>query len=102
MKKRFYWTRGVHVDGNKKELSAKNIGDMVCISDEWDETDFNIYILKYSNYNIMMMSTFSDLTMQEGQKEERRMINGKLLKLRHPTSLMIIIDTGMQWKITMH
>ena len=32
----------------------------------------------------MMMSNFSDLTVQEDQKEERRILNGEVAKLKHP------------------
>ena len=41
--KRHYWTRGVHGDGINKYYSSKHIGDMVCISDGWDDTEFNIF-----------------------------------------------------------
>ena len=41
---------------------------MGCLSDEWDETEFNIFILKEPDYNIMMMSTFLGLTVPESQK----------------------------------
>ena len=46
----------------------KNIYDVVCISGEWEKTEFNIFVLKEPDYNIMMMSTFSGLTVPEGQK----------------------------------
>ena len=32
----------------------------------------------------MMMSTFSCLTVQKGQKEERRMVNGEIIKFKYP------------------
>ena len=65
--KRRYWTRGVHGDAINKYYRSKNIGDMGCISDEWDDTEFNIFDLKEYSYNIMMMSTFSGLTVMDGK-----------------------------------
>ena len=32
----------------------------------------------------MMISTFSGLTVTEGQKEERRMVNGEIVKFNYP------------------
>ena len=32
----------------------------------------------------MIMSTFWGLTVQEGQKEERRMVNGEIVKFKYP------------------
>ena len=38
-----------------------------------------IFSMKEPDYNIIMISTFSGLTVPEGQKEERRMTNGNLV-----------------------
>ena len=57
---------------------------MGCLSGEWEETEFIIFALKEPDYNIMMMSTYSDLTVLEGQKEDRRMVNGKMFKFKYP------------------
>ena len=54
------------------------------ITSEWDETEFNIYVMKEPDYNTMTMLTFSGLTVPEGQKEERRMANGEVGKLKYP------------------
>ena len=40
---------------------------MVCIISEWDKTEFNIFVIKKPIYNIMVVSTFSGLTLPEGQ-----------------------------------
>ena len=48
---------------------------MGCIISEWDETEFNVFVLKDPDYNIVMMSTFSGLTVPEGQKKDRSMVN---------------------------
>ena len=47
---------------------------MGCLGGEWDETE--IKFLKEPDYNILMMLTFSGLTVQEVQKKYRRMVNG--------------------------
>ena len=41
---------------------------MGCLGCEWDDKKFNIFVLKDPDYNIMMMSNFSGLTVPEGQK----------------------------------
>ena len=56
MKKRLYWTRGFHWDETNDSFRAKNIGDLGCISGEWDDTEFNIFVLKDPGYNIIIMS----------------------------------------------
>ena len=57
---------------------------MGCLSGEWDEVEFNVFVLKDPDYNIMMISTFSGLTVSEGQKEERRVVNGEVVKFKYP------------------
>ena len=63
--------------------SGQKIGDAGCLSGEWDETEFNIFVLKEPDYNIMMISNFLGLTMTEGQKQERRMVNGEIVKFKY-------------------
>ena len=46
-----------------KITSGKKNGDVGCISGEWDETEFNVFVLKDTGYDIMTISTFSGLTM---------------------------------------
>ena len=41
---------------------------MGCLGGEWDNTEFIIFVMKEPDYNIMMISTFSGLTVMEGQK----------------------------------
>ena len=43
--------------------SGRNIGDVGCLSGELDETELNIFVFKDPDYNIMMMLTFSGLTV---------------------------------------
>ena len=40
--------------------------------------------MKETYYNIMMISTFTCLTVPEGHKEERSMVNGELVKFKYP------------------
>ena len=47
--------------------SGQKIGDMGCLSGEWDKTEFNIFVFKDPDYNIMMMSNFSVFTVPEGK-----------------------------------
>ena len=53
-------------------FSTDKIGNVGCISDEWDEAEFNIFVMKEPDYNIIMMSTFVGLTVLEviRRKEE--------------------------------
>ena len=57
---------------------------MDCLSGEWDKTEFNIFVFKDIDYNNMMMSTYSGLTVPEGQKEERRMVHGGIVHFKYP------------------
>ena len=45
---------------------------MGCISGELDETEFNIFSMKKTDYNIIMMSTFSYLTVLEDHEDRGR------------------------------
>ena len=47
--------------------------------------------MKEPDHNIMMMSTFSGFTMPEGQKEERRAVNEKVVKFKYPTVVAKLI-----------
>ena len=58
-----YWPRGVYGCAINDYFRSENIGDVGYLSGEWDETEFNLYFLKEPDYNIMMMLTFSGLTV---------------------------------------
>ena len=53
------------------------------LSGEWDDTEFNVLVLKDTGYNIIMMSTFSVFIVPEGQKEERRVVNEGIVKFKY-------------------
>ena len=78
-----YWPRGVYGYAINNYVRSKNIGDVGCLSGEWEKTELNIFVLKESDYNITMMSNFSGLIVTESQKEERKMVNGKIVKLNY-------------------
>ena len=42
IKKRRYWTRWVRGNGTDEYFRLKTIGDVVCLSGECDDTEFNI------------------------------------------------------------
>ena len=84
VKNRRYWHRGVYGYAINNYVRSKNIGDVGCLSGEWEKTELNIFVLKESDYNITMMSTFSGLIVTEGQKEERSMVNGEIVNFKYP------------------
>ena len=84
IKKRWYCHRGFHGDGINEYPSQKNIVDVVCLSCEWYNIYFNIFVTKEPDYNIMMISNFSGLNVTEVQKEYIRMLNGEVLKCNCP------------------
>ena len=57
---------------------------MGCLSGEWDETEVNICVVKEHDYNIIMMSTCSILTVPAGQKEKTRIVLGEAIKFNYP------------------
>ena len=57
---------------------------MVYLSVEWDETELIFFVFKYPDYNIIMVSTFSGLTVTEGKKEEIIRVNGEVVKFKYP------------------
>ena len=42
---------------------GQKIGGVGCLSVEWYETEFDVFVLKDPDYNIIMMSTFLGLTV---------------------------------------
>ena len=64
-------------------FSTQNIFALGCLSGEWDDIGFNIFVMKEPDYNITMMSTFSGFTMMDDQKEEIIMVNGEVVKFRY-------------------
>ena len=83
IKNRHYWHRGVHGGSINEYFSTKNIGGLGFPSGKWYETEFNIFVLKEPDHNIIIMSTFSSLTMSEGQKEEISIANEEVVKLKY-------------------
>ena len=43
IKKRRYWPRGFYGYAINDYFRSKNIGDVRCLSGEWENTEFNIY-----------------------------------------------------------
>ena len=76
IKRRCYFYKKVCRYGVNESFSTKN-GDVLCLSGEWDEIEFNIFVMKEPDYNIMIMSTFKGLTVLEDHKEEKIMVNGE-------------------------
>ena len=75
---------GGYGDAINNCFRSKNIDDVGCPSGEWNEKEFNTFVLKEPDYNIMMMLTFSGLTVPESQNEERRMVNWEIVKFQYP------------------
>ena len=46
IKKRRFWPREVHGDGINDYFRSKNIDDVGCPSGEWNEKEFNTFVLK--------------------------------------------------------
>ena len=46
IKRRRYWPMGVHGDAINEYFRSKTIGDVGCLTGEWDETDFLTYIYR--------------------------------------------------------
>ena len=49
---------------------------MGCHSGEREKREFNIFVEKKPDYNIMVISSFLGLTVPERQKAYRRIVNG--------------------------
>ena len=81
IKKRRFWPREVHRDGINEYCSFKN-GDVEFLSGEWDEMKL-IFLMKEPDCNIMVMLKYLILTVPDGQKEERKMVNGEVTKLKY-------------------
>ena len=61
-----YFPRGVCGDITNKYFSKKMLSSVVCIIGGLNETDFTVFVLKDSYYNIIIMSAFSVLTVTAG------------------------------------
>ena len=60
---------------------------MGCLSCQWDDIEFNGFVLKNPDYSIMIVSTFLGLTVPEDQKEDIRMVNGEVVKFKNPEAV---------------
>ena len=56
---------------------------MVCLSGEWDETYFDIFVIKEPDKNIMIILTYYCLTGPDGKKEEIKIVNGDVIKFKY-------------------
>ena len=52
------------------------------------------FLMKKPYYNIIIISTFSGLTVPEGYKGEKRMGNGDLVKFKYP----VIVDDHYRYR----
>ena len=60
---------------------------------------FFFIVIKESDYNIMIMSTLSGLTVLEGHKEERKMANEEIFNFKYPEVFANCYIYRGQWKI---
>ena len=52
------------------------------------------FVMKKLDYNIMMMSISSGLTVMEGHKEDRNMVHGEVYRFKYPA----VIDDHYRYK----
>ena len=55
---------------NQCPLKKREIGEHDCHSGNWKGVGFDVFVVKYTNYNMIMMFTYSGLTVGGDQKEE--------------------------------
>ena len=48
----------------------KETFDHDCLSINWKGSDFNVFFVKKSDYNMIIMSTYSEIMVCKVQKEE--------------------------------
>ena len=51
-------------------ILKKEIGDHDCHSVNWKGVEFDVFVVKDMNYNMIMMSTYSGIMVRDDQKEE--------------------------------
>ena len=74
----------IHGDVINNYFIIKRYGDVGCFSGEWYETGLNVFVLIDPDNNIMIMYTFSGLNVSEGNKKERKIVNGEIIKFKYP------------------
>ena len=80
--KRCHWLRGVRGNGIDEYFNFKN-GGAGCLSAEWDETQFNVFVVKEPDYNEIIMSTFLGFNVTEVQNQEIIIVNKEVVKLKY-------------------
>ena len=58
--------------------------------------------MKEPDYNIIVMITCLVLAVPDGQKEGTIIVHGDAIKFKYPAIILIITDTGGEWKTTMN
>ena len=51
-------------------ILKKEIGDHDCHSVNWKGVEFDVFVVKDMNYNMIMMPTYSGIMVRDDQKEE--------------------------------
>ena len=64
-------------------ILKKYIGEHICHSRKWKGVDFDVFVIKYPNYNMMMMSTYSGIMVCNDQKEEYQFSRGQILTFNY-------------------
>ena len=70
VKKRGYWPSGINGNQINAHFEKKEIGEHDCHSGNWKGFDFDVFVVKDLNYNMIMMPTYSGIMVRDDQKEE--------------------------------
>ena len=75
-------------------ILKKEIDEHERHSGNWKGVDFDVFFVKYLNYNTIIMSTYYDLMFRDNQKEEHILSKGKVLTFKYaePFSRLLILQ----------
>ena len=59
----------------------KEMGENDCHSGNWNVIEFDVFVVKYSNYSVIIMSTYSGIMVCDDKKEEYLLSKGQVLTL---------------------
>ena len=99
IKKRRYWPKFVPGDLIEERMKEKAVGEVDGLKGVLDGEPYNIFAMKDVYYSMKLMSTYGNLTVEDGAKKQQDLMVKRSISFITPNALLTTLNTGT-WSTT--
>ena len=99
IKKRRYWPKFVPGDLIEERMKEKAVGEVDGLKGVLDGEPYNIFAMKDVYYSMKLMSTYGNLTVEDGAKKQQDLMVKRSISFITPNALLTTLNIGT-WSTT--